>query len=1002
MRLFRALVGVIVLVLGVPAAGPADPPGQVLAGAAVVDSTWHVGASSGQYAGDPVLEPGSIGPYDPQTPERGVEPHQHSLTSRPSYGLQGRESVRALVIQGSDGKRVGLVSNNLYIPQDLIDRRVAGLLAEHDALVDLGLAPGPRTGITGSNLVVSVSHSHSSPYYSTPSWGPWTFQDVFDIRFFEFYAERMAEAVIRASASMVPAKVGGSVSYFDLLQRHSFGPEVADDGTPAGFPEADFPENRSVGKTENEKAVFVIAVDAAATGEPLATWVVLGLHPEMLSGNDLLASEYVNTMFRFVDREVGGVTLFSQEDTGTAEPAKDGKSQPSAVRAEYSHREYAQVERAGRLLADAVKKTRGDIESGTPEDSEQFSAMSGDFPVGVADLRLAPPNLRPSPTVSNCRAEKAFDGNPGVPLVGLPDCVFPAEELGLPGPPVSPRVGYGALREAGVPVPENYGFPSFVSLQESDQVHLQAIRLGNIAVTTCPCEQWGDQARNIRSRLNKVPGDLWDGFDWTEHARGEAAGTPWCRQNSDTTWTCADPRAWDWDLSGPVPRQVWDRDLPPVSDLAYRRMKAQIHNDAAGWDDLANLQAETDPVDPAKIKGNFTHEELTDFAYDLVVPIGMTNDYWGYIVTYREWERGDHYRKALSGLGPHSADFMATRLSRMAANLNGANLSTVNPKDVVYGPEDGREYATAQAIGEAARAYIPAYEATLPADGGAAGIERQPGDIARFDAASVRWTGGDPYTDTPNVRVERLEDGAWVPFADGSGEVQYRTWFPQPEDLPAWRAGEFAWHWEATFEALASDLELVDARGSEYRATPEGTYRFVIDGTRRGLAGATSPYHLESNSFDVSPWDGITVEDIRVDPGDGTVSFALGPVNHYTYGTPNTYTVGPIDYPDTATALDIYPFISPRDQSRNLGPGGEQFCFACSFRPWADTGRAVSAIVTIERAGGGTDLAEATLGPDGRWHTIATLGEGDRAFVAAGGVLDEFGQVNGAASASVG
>ena len=40
----------------------------------------------------------------------------------------------------------------------------------------------------------------------------------------------------------------------------------------------------------------------------------------------------------------------------------------------------------------------------------------------------------------------------------------------------------------------------------------------------------------------------------------------------------------------------------------------------------------------------------------------MANDYNGYIATYREYQRGDHYRKALTAWGPHSSDYMATRL----------------------------------------------------------------------------------------------------------------------------------------------------------------------------------------------------------------------------------------------------------------------------------------------------------------------------------------------------
>ena len=49
----------------------------------------------------------------------------------------------------------------------------------------------------------------------------------------------------------------------------------------------------------------------------------------------------------------------------------------------------------------------------------------------------------------------------------------------------------------------------------------------------------------------------------------------------------------------------------------------------------------------------------------------MANDYNGYIATYREYQRGDHYRKALTGWGPHSSDYMATRLVGLGRELNG-------------------------------------------------------------------------------------------------------------------------------------------------------------------------------------------------------------------------------------------------------------------------------------------------------------------------------------------
>src|SRR6266480_4706695 len=198
----------------------------VKAGVAVVDATWHVGASAGQYATDRV---------DPENPnaeaivgEHNVDPNMLSVHRVPSYGIQSRDDVRALVVEGLDGTRMALVKDDLYIPQDLLNQRVSTILKDRDQQIKLGLLPGTPTGISDENMMVAVTHSHSSPYYSSPSWGVWVFQDVFDLRFFEFMAQRLADAVVQASDHIVPVRMGAETLPFDFTQRHSFGPAVGD------------------------------------------------------------------------------------------------------------------------------------------------------------------------------------------------------------------------------------------------------------------------------------------------------------------------------------------------------------------------------------------------------------------------------------------------------------------------------------------------------------------------------------------------------------------------------------------------------------------------------------------------------------------------------------------------------------------------------------------------------------------------------------------------------
>ena len=136
--------------------------GQVRAGAAVLDGTYHVGNSAGQYSS---TRDGGYG---------DVDPHAQQVKNQASYGVEARESVRALVIKGDDNY-IALVSNDHYIPQDALWRRTAQIL---DA----------QTGgvINERNLTLSVTHNHSSPSYSSLNWGVWAFQDVFDFRFYDY------------------------------------------------------------------------------------------------------------------------------------------------------------------------------------------------------------------------------------------------------------------------------------------------------------------------------------------------------------------------------------------------------------------------------------------------------------------------------------------------------------------------------------------------------------------------------------------------------------------------------------------------------------------------------------------------------------------------------------------------------------------------------------------------------------------------------------------------
>jgi hypothetical protein len=280
-------------------------------------------------------------------------------------------------------------------------------------------------------------------------------------------------------------------------------------------------------------------------------------------------------------------------------------------------------------------------------------------------MRFAPPTTRPVPGVSNCNTAQLFHGNPQAPILGFPDCDsrpggVPLRDVGEAVVEASPVDEYGLyedLKELGVPIPETYSATAFTAVEETAAVHLMAMRFGDVVATFCPCEQFTDTALNIQTRLDRIDGNVWFGWDWASQVT--PTGRDWCVDNGDGTSTCADPR-------NPAV------DLPPVRTVDVDRMLAQVRNDAAGWEtDVGSLFGEAESADPEEIFGNFTHAESTEHGFGMVISVGMANDYFGYVPNYREMRSWDHYRKALNGLGPHGADFLATRLVALGASLNG-------------------------------------------------------------------------------------------------------------------------------------------------------------------------------------------------------------------------------------------------------------------------------------------------------------------------------------------
>src|SRR5688572_24919754 len=246
-----------------PAASPACPEGVLCAGVGIADATWHVGAGSGQHAG---TNDGSA------VTGGDADPHAHATKNENSYGVASRMTMRALVVQGSNGKRIVLLKSDLYLAQNLLLRRVGQLLA------DAG------SSIKTDDILHSASHNHSSPYYSTAAAGVWIFQDVVELRAFEYHARAMRDAILEGEENLRAARMGATTVGHEAFKGNVTGGDHADDGTPAGYP-----------LTYGDNAITVLRFDEV-DGDPLAVWVNHGQHPESLDEHQLITADYLGPL----------------------------------------------------------------------------------------------------------------------------------------------------------------------------------------------------------------------------------------------------------------------------------------------------------------------------------------------------------------------------------------------------------------------------------------------------------------------------------------------------------------------------------------------------------------------------------------------------------------------------------------------------------------------------------------------------------------------------------
>ncbi|HVU71758.1 MAG TPA: hypothetical protein VHE83_02245 [Mycobacteriales bacterium] len=913
----------------------------------MVDATWHVGAGAGQYASTQDFSNPVQSEWDPDL--------QH-LKQASSYGIASRLSIRAIVLQSPGGQPVALVKIDNYLAQDTLVRRIGQLLAaDHSA-------------VTYDHVLLSATHDHSSPYYASAAAGVWLFQDVTDLRMFEYQARQAAKAIETAERGLRPARMGATTVPFPDLQGNIAGSGVNEDGSPVGYPLQD-----------NDHGLVVLRFDDMSDPthpQPLATWVNYAEHGESLDGYDLVSGDWIAPFERYVDRGTGVPVVFSQGGVGSAEGPYEhayatGKAPVDHDRGDpfleiYGHMGYAQAERGAHLMAERVIDAWKAID-GAHDGVAVAVPLSSNPPVAMLTHWIAGPLSHPYPSVGNCRSGPTISGDPGVPGAGLPDCDRFSDQAGVTLPT---SALYRSMLATGLPIPSTTDLPSFAAVEENLRIKLQAVRIGGVLLASCACEPQGDLIRALETRTDTIAGNRWNGFDYAnadDVREGWPTVTPAVQpcHLDGTSYSCPDPR----DVTGAKRLKV--------SPGAFAHMEAEINNPSDGWDAPGYVaEAGSEPTDPTQIKGNFTARELSpSCGFALPVGLGHTGDYNGYTVSYREYMSRDAYRKALTSYGPHTADYMVSRLIAMASNLSCGTPVPSEPTDALATADEQREQAEATAIGKLSSYYYDGWTALVPDNAGPAAPLRQPKDITRFDAATFRWVGGDNWSDDPTVTVQRQVKGRWQAYADQSGEVQVVLDQP-PGVIPSavdYHTGQQRWTWQASFEAYDASPR-ADVTGGR---VPNGSYRFVVDGHIH-QGGAVVPYHLTSNAFTVSTWLGLSGRDMRLLPG-GAVSFATAPVVY-----PRTYT-SPIR------------FVKDDLGGEDAGKGDTNtsvICKTCTFLPWATTGTVVSAVVSVRNPSGHVVRTVHATRKGTRWVAATALRSGETAVVLPGGLRDHYRETN--------
>ena len=144
-------------------------------------------------------------------------------------------------------------------------------------------------------VIVASTHDHEGPD-TMGLWGPTFFESGIDENYLNGLDDRIAQTAVRAARSEQPAVLTLARDDHPLLAL------LQDDGRPPYV---------------KDPYLFVMKLDSAATGQPIATVVNWSDHPETLGGkNTLITADYPHWLSEYVEQHAGGTAVFFNGSIG--------------------------------------------------------------------------------------------------------------------------------------------------------------------------------------------------------------------------------------------------------------------------------------------------------------------------------------------------------------------------------------------------------------------------------------------------------------------------------------------------------------------------------------------------------------------------------------------------------------------------------------------------------------------------------------------------------------